>query len=115
MASPPFPYPPAINLNIFEIAERSLSYILLNLIIYIPFGYYLRWKLKLASMYLMTIFLIYISLVEYGQHYFRTGFFDIVDIFLNCTGFLLGIVLYTFVSKSGKMYSRMPENLDGQI
>lgn len=80
------------NFNVINIIHYSKTTIFFNILFYIPFGYYLRSRLKLKTLYKFIIFLFYIVIIEISQHLLNVGFFDINDVILNCLGFLIGYI-----------------------
>lgn len=61
-----------------------------NILIFIPYGYILRLTIK--KKYVILISIIPIILLELIQYITRLGIFDIIDIFLNYIGTLIGIL-----------------------
>lgn len=80
----------SMNFNVFDIVNNYKSIIFYNILIYIPFGFYLGSRSKLKILYNLFIFIAYIVIIELLQHYLKVGIFDINDILLNCLGFLIG-------------------------
>ena len=72
-----------INLNILELFNfetTNLSQTILNLILFIPIGYWIK-HLKISSVLLLSLFLITsIELLQFVSH---RGIFDVVDILIN--------------------------------
>jgi glycopeptide antibiotics resistance protein len=99
-----------INMNPLQIInDLNMSYntsllILGNLLCYIPIGIYLRYKLKtLSNLYLTIYFIVFNTLIELVQYMLRYGSFDIDDIIINTTGFLLGLTVYKIVKQYVKI------------
>lgn len=69
----------------------SLVNILGNLLMYIPIGMYIRYKLNSSIAILIVSFLIYILLVEFIQGITKTGVFDMNDVVTNTLGFIIGM------------------------
>ena len=86
-----------INLNILELfnfATTNLSQTILNLILFIPIGYWLK-HLKISSVLLLSLLLITsIELLQFVSH---RGIFDVVDILINTIGIMIGYVIFKTV------------------
>lgn len=83
----------ALNLNplefIYNIRNNSsfLSTLMLNILIFVPFGFLFRNRKSLFSILTaISVFLI----IECIQYIFKLGIFDIDDIIFNLIGFLIG-------------------------
>lgn len=63
-----------------------------NILIFIPFGVLLH-KIKLKVIYKLLISILIIIIIEVIQLITKTGIFDILDIFLNIIGIVIGIVI----------------------
>lgn len=80
------------NLNLIQYflvdMMENPSVVLFNFLFFLPLGFLFRpsWKHLLS-------FIIFISLAEIAQYFFRLGFFDLGDILINTLGFLLGTLL----------------------
>ena len=86
-----------INLNILELfnfATTNLSQTILNLILFIPIGYWLK-HLKISSVLLLSLLLITsIELLQFVSH---RGIFDVVDILINTIGIIIGYIIFKTV------------------
>lgn len=86
-----------INLNILELFNfetTSLSQTILNLILFIPIGYWLK-HLKISSVLLLSLLLITsIELLQFVSH---RGIFDVVDILINTIGIIIGYIIFKTV------------------
>lgn len=86
-----------INLNILELfnfATTNLSQTILNLILFIPIGYWLK-HLKISSVLLLSLLLITsIELLQFVSH---RGIFDVVDILINTIGIMIGYIIFKTV------------------
>lgn len=86
-----------INLNILELfnfATTNLSQTILNLILFIPIGYWLK-HLKISSVLLLSLLLITsIELLQFVSH---RGIFDVVDILINTIGIMIGYLIFKTV------------------
>lgn len=71
--------------------QHTLFLLVSNLLIYLPLGIFVRFKMKVNNSKLIIGFLLYILLIEIMQYVSHTGIFDINDIILNTLGFLIGI------------------------
>jgi glycopeptide antibiotics resistance protein len=90
--------------------------ILLNILLFVPFGFLLPWKIKNEKLAMLCMFL-FVCISEAAQQLFVVGVFDIDDIFLNLIGAGAGILIYrailriviciqpTEARRSGKKYS----------
>ena len=86
-----------INLNLLELFNfetTNLSQTILNLILFIPIGYWLK-HLKISSVLLISLLLITsIELLQFVSH---RGIFDVVDILINTIGIMIGYVIFKTV------------------
>ena len=86
-----------INLNILELFNfetTNLSQTILNLILFIPIGYWLK-HLVISSVLLLSLLLITsIELLQFVSH---RGIFDVVDILINTIGIMIGYVIFKTV------------------
>ena len=86
-----------INLNILELFNfetTNLSQTILNLILFIPIGYWLK-HLKISSVLLLSLLLITsIELLQFVSH---RGIFDVVDILINTIGIMIGYIIFKTV------------------
>ena len=86
-----------INLNLLELFNfetTNLSQTILNLILFIPIGYWIK-HLKISSVLLLSLFLITsIELLQFVSH---RGIFDVVDILINTIGIMIGYVIFKTV------------------
>ena len=83
-----------INLNLLELFNfetTNLSQTILNLILFIPIGYWLK-HLKISSVLLLSLLLITsIELLQFVSH---RGIFDIVDILIDTFGIMIGYIIF---------------------
>ena len=83
-----------INLNILELFNfetTNLSQTILNLILFIPIGYWLK-HLKISSVLLLSLLLITsIELLQFVSH---RGIFDVVDILIDILGIMIGYIIF---------------------
>ena len=83
-----------INLNILELFNfetTNLSQTILNLILLIPIGYWLK-HLKISSVLLLSLLLITsIELLQFVSH---RGIFDVVDILIDILGIMIGYIIF---------------------
>ena len=86
-----------INLNLLELFNfetTNLSQTILNLILFIPIGYWLK-HLKISSVLLISLLLITsIELLQFVSH---RGVFDVVDILINTIGIIIGYIIFKIV------------------
>ncbi len=104
------------NLILFKEIKRFYKYrhllggqavflnIFCNVIAFIPFGFFIpllhEYKRSIVT---VTLISFEISLtVEVMQLFFKVGSFDVDDLFLNTLGGLLGIILFTIITKIKK-------------
>lgn len=97
-----------INMNPLSILDEFKNYfnhtlllLITNVLIYIPFGMYIKYKTKIRGLKMFLSFLLYIFLVELIQLISHSGIFDINDIIINTLGFYIGVLC----AKSIKYYS----------
>jgi len=87
-----------INLNLLELFNfetTNLSQTILNLILFIPIGYWLK-HLKISSVLLISLLLITsIELLQFVSH---RGIFDVVDILINTIGIMIGYIIFRKVN-----------------
>lgn len=87
-----------INLNILELFNfetTNLSQTILNLILFIPIGYWLK-HLKISSVLLLSLLLITsIELLQFVSH---RGIFDIVDFLIDTFGIMIGYIIFRKVN-----------------
>lgn len=98
-----------INLNPLTIfqdiksSSNAINLLLGNICIYIPIGIYIEHKFLNKNVVLkIVLFVIYIFVVEVIQHISKIGVFDINDILLNLSGFLIGIYFQKGIRKIRK-------------
>ena len=86
-----------INLNLLELFNFetiNLSQTILNLILFIPIGYWLK-HLKISSVLIISLLLITsIELLQFVSH---RGIFDVVDILINTIGIMIGYIIFKTV------------------
>lgn len=70
--------------------------ILLNILLFVPFGFLLPWKTKSERVAMLCMFL-FVCISEAAQQLFVVGIFDIDDIFLNLIGAGAGILIYRII------------------
>lgn len=83
-----------INLNLlkpFNFETTNLSQVTLNLILFIPIGYWLNW-FKISSAILISLLLI--TSIEILQLLIHRGIFDVVDILINTIGIMIGYIIF---------------------
>ncbi len=83
-------------------AAHDLSFlrgILLNILLFMPFGLLLPWKVKNRHAAMLYIFLS-VCISEVAQQIFAVGVFDIDDIFLNLIGAGVGTWIYRIIVSS---------------
>ena len=68
--------------------------ILGNISMYMPFGFYFRYKSRYQDKSLIKLFIIYIVIVEITQGLTKTGTCDTNDMLVNTIGFIIGLKLY---------------------
>lgn len=85
-------YAEPMNFNVLNIVNDSKTTIVLNVLFYIPFGYYAKSRVRLKTVYTFIIFLAYIISIELLQCYLEVGCFDINDIICNILGFIIGFI-----------------------
>ena len=71
--------------------------ILLNIMLFVPFGFLLPWKTKSERVAMLCMFL-FVCISEAAQQLFVVGIFDIDDIFLNLIGAGAGILIYRIIA-----------------
>lgn len=78
----------------------SFVNILGNLAMYVPFGFYFRYKSRHSDKSLIKLFIIYIVIVEFTQGLTKTGTCDTNDMLVNTIGFIIGLKLYKYFQKN---------------
>ena len=100
-----------LNLSIFkEIFRYQIGSILFiknvvgNILLFIPFGIYVSYYLKLKTPLLLMIvsFIVSLMIETIQLNIGRT--FDIDDIILNMIGSIIGGLIYIFFKKTGKLF-----------
>ena len=82
-------------LELFNFETTNLSQTILNLILFIPIGYWLK-HLKISSVLLLSLLLITsIELLQFVSH---RGIFDIVDILIDTFGIMIGYIIFRKVN-----------------
>lgn len=81
-----------VNFDLLKIFDESKRNIILNLIIYIPFGAYIQYRLRKSIKITLPLFILFISVMEFTQFITKAGFLDIIDMLLNTSGFLIGFL-----------------------
>lgn len=87
-----------INLNLLELFNfeiANLSQTILNLILFIPIGYWLI-HFKTTSALLISLFLI--TSIEILQFISHRGIFDVVDILIDTFGIMIGYIIFKKVN-----------------
>lgn len=87
-----------IKLNLlkpFNFETTNLSQVTLNLILFIPIGYWLNW-FKISSALLISLLLI--TSIEILQLLIHRGIFDVVDILINTIGIMIGYIIFKTVN-----------------
>ena len=67
---------------------------------YMPFGFYFRYKSRYTDKTLIKLFIIYIVIVEFTQGLTKTGTCDTNDMLVNTIGFVIGLKLYKYYLKT---------------
>ena len=81
-------------LELFNFETTNLSQTILNLILFIPIGYWLKY-LRISSVLLISLLLITsIELLQFVSH---RGIFDVVDILINTIGIMIGYLIFKTV------------------
>lgn len=106
-----------VNLNPFSIVidfknyfSHTLLLVVTNILLYLPLGAFMKFRIKSNNFSLLTRFIIYILFIEIMQYILRRGIFDINDIILNTLGFVAGVLCCNFIvnlpmSRKKKSYS----------
>lgn len=88
---------PIISINPFNIFNefngffyQTLFILIGNIVVYIPLGVYIRYRVKISNLQLFIGFIIFILIIESIQCLTLRGVFDINDIITNTLGFTLG-------------------------
>jgi glycopeptide antibiotics resistance protein len=95
-----------INLNPLNIITDFRNYfsftlllVITNMLLYLPMGLYIRFKVKISSFRLFIGFILYIFFIEAMQYILHKGIFDVNDIILNSLGFLIGVLCCEIIMK----------------
>lgn len=96
------------NFNVFSIIHE-LNYnnqkllLLGNIIMYIPVGYFIM-KGQKGFLKNLSLFIVFIFLVESTQYLLMLGIFDINDIILNSLGFMIGMILFKITDRNKVLF-----------
>lgn len=94
-----------INLNPLDVVNQfSAEPVapLMNIVIFVPLGMISRGFFRARFRVLLTFFFVILSM-EILQYVLHLGFFDVVDIILNCAGFAGGYLLLEALGKKWKL------------
>lgn len=106
-------YIPFTEMTRYSLGSKSFFYnVIGNIILFIPFGYFVTDTVKAKKLSEITIITIIISLTAELIQYRIGRAFDVDDIILNTTGSILGFYLFTFLDAIGK---RLPKFLQNNI
>ncbi|MBY0755364.1 VanZ family protein [Clostridium sardiniense] len=105
-----------VNLNPFEIINEFNDYfghalllLISNIFIYVPVSIYIKFKTRISNKNLVSVFLVYIIIVEITQFTLNRGILDINDIITNTLGFTMGIYIYSCIVRMIKSKSKYLE------
>ncbi|GAA0069999.1 hypothetical protein UT300003_15220 [Clostridium sardiniense] len=105
-----------VNLNPFEIINEFNDYfghalllLISNIFIYVPVSIYIKFKTRISNKNLVSVFLVYIIIVEITQFTLNRGILDINDIITNTLGFTMGIYIYSYIIRMIKSKSKYLE------
>lgn len=105
-----------VNLNPFEIINEFNDYfghalllLISNIFIYVPVSIYIKFKTRISNKNLVSVFLVYIIIVEITQFTLNRGILDINDIITNTLGFTMGIYIYSCIIRMIKSKSKYLE------
>lgn len=90
--------PSIIDIINFHLSLDSRN-LILNLIIFIPFGLSLSHILKGKLLYIIPIFLLFIFSIEFIQYSTLLGIADIDDFIVNVSGCFLGYIFFVFLKR----------------
>ena len=86
----------AIKAAVAAHEPSGLVGILLNILLFVPFGFLLPWKIKNEKIAMLCMFL-FVCISEAAQQIFVVGVFDIDDIILNLIGAGMGVLMYRVI------------------
>lgn len=99
----------AHNYNFIPFSEESLSYVLLNILLFIPMGVFLPVNLnrRKRKLWIIVLIVFVISLgIEFMQFSFAGRLADIDDVLANTFGSAVGYGIYRAFSVLGKRYAK---------
>jgi len=66
---------------------------------YFPLGFFAKKFLKIKLKNIISLFILYILVIETMQFLLKVGYFDINDILLNLIGFISGLFVFSLINK----------------
>lgn len=94
-----YPQSQNINLKLGYFNEISKYVLVANIFMYFPLGFFAKKFLKIKSKNIISLFILYILVIETMQFLFKVGYFDINDILLNLIGFISGLFVFSLINK----------------
>ena len=70
-----------------------------NIFMYFPLGFFAKKFLKIKLKNIISLFILYILVIETMQFLLKVGYFDINDILLNLIGFISGLFVFSLINK----------------
>ncbi|MGG7099133.1 VanZ family protein, partial [Clostridium sardiniense] len=102
-----------ININPLDIVNELNDYfghalllLISNIFIYVPVSIYIKFKTRVSNKNLVSVFLVYIIIVEIAQFALNRGILDINDIITNTLGFIMGLYIYSYILRMIKSKSK---------
>lgn len=94
-----YPQSQNINLKLGYFNNISKYVLVANIFMYFPLGFFAKKFLKIKSKNIISLFILYILVIETMQFLFKVGYFDINDILLNLIGFISGLFVFSLINK----------------
>jgi len=94
-----YPQSQNINLKLGYFNDISKYVLVANIFMYFPLGFFAKKFLKIKSKNIISLFILYILVIETMQFLFKVGYFDINDILLNLIGFISGLFVFSLINK----------------
>lgn len=92
---------------------EGYMYILGNVFVLFPMGFYLRILFPRKKVFAVLLFFVPIvvsTFIEWSQYYFDNGICDVDDIMLNCFGFYIGALFVVVIDRLRRCITKGEEN-----
>lgn len=94
-----YPQSQNINLKLGYYNDISKYVLVANIFMYFPLGFFAKKFLKIKLKNIISLFILYILVIETMQFLLKVGYFDINDILLNLIGFISGLFVFSLINK----------------